>query len=52
MQPNRNPYSVYPPGVSAADIDARFGDEESLEERQDIEAEKGDHARDCEVDNE
>lgn len=45
------PNSNYPPGVTTADIDESAGLHESLDEKQDIKAEKGDHARDCEVDN-
>lgn len=44
------PNSNLPPHVTLADIDARFGDEESLEERQDREDERGDMDRDREVD--
>lgn len=49
---NLYPNSPYPPGVSQSDIDESAGLHESLEDRLDREAEKGDMERDREVDNE
>lgn len=43
----------YPPGVTSADIESWFGDgEESIEEREDRLAEKGDQDRDREIERE